>query len=268
MTGRQLARVGATTFREILHSQLWPGNTPSSLAFKPTILALEQLLPLAPYQRQSVLVRLDGGFGTDGNLTWLLQRGYSVLAKGFAGTRAAAQARRTVDWLTLRPGERWAAWAPQQLVFPVPTQTVVVRWMDHKARYKHALYITTCCDLSLPEIVALYDQRGAAEVEIQADKAGLLLARRRKHRLAAQAMLVLLDDLAHNLLALLHAEALVGSRFAAFGPKRIVRDLLSIPAEVYIEGDQLRALRLQAGHPYANDMTSCLTQLWGGQAQS
>jgi hypothetical protein len=230
-------------------------------------LALEQLVPLPPYQRQFVLVRLDGGFGTDGNLTWLLQRGYSVLAKGFAGTRAAAQARRTVDWLTLRPGERWAARAPQQLVFPVPTQTVVVRWTDQKARYKHALYITTCCDLSLPEVVALYDQRGAAEVEIQADKAGLLLARRRKHRIMAQTMLVLLDDLAHNLLALFHAEALVGGRFAAFGPKRIVRDLLSIPAEVQIEHDELRTLRLHADHPYASDMATCLTRFWAGHTQ-
>ena len=225
MTGRQLARVGATPFRKNLVSQLWPGNTPSSVALKPAILAFEQLVPLPPCQRQSVLVRLDGGFGTDGNLTWLLQRGYSVLAKGFAGTRAAAQARRTVDWLPLRPGERWVARAPQQLTFPVPTTTVVVRWIDHQGRYKHALYITTCCNLSLPEIVARYDQRGAAEVEIQADKAGLLLARRRKHHLPAQSMLVLLDDLAHNLLALFHAEALVGSRFADFGPKRIVSRL-------------------------------------------
>jgi hypothetical protein len=191
-----------------------------------------------------------------------------VLAKGFAGPRAAAQARRTVNWLTLRPGERWVALAPPQLAFPVPTTTVVVRWTDHQARYKHALYITTCCDLSLPEIVALYDQRGAAEVEIQADKAGLLLARRRKHHLAAQAMLVLLDDLAHNLLALFHAEALTGSRFADFGPKRIVRDLLSIPAEVHIEHDELRALRLYTGHPYAHDMATCLTQLWAGRLQS
>ncbi len=130
------------------------------------------------------------------------------------------------------------------------------------------MYITTCCNLSLPEIVARYDQRGAAEVEIQADKAGLLLARRRKHHLPAQSMLVLLDDLAHNLLALFHAEALVGSRFADFGPKRIVRDLLSIPAEVQIEHDELCALRLQAGHPYAHDMATCLAQWWAKRIPS
>lgn len=223
---------------------------------------MEQLLSLQPYQRRWLLVRLDGGFGTDGNLTWLLQRGYGALAKGFSGARAAAEARRTLDWLPLRPAERWVALAPQQLLLPVPTKTVIVRWLDHQAHYKHALYITTCCDLSLPEIVALYDQRGAAEVEIQADKAGLLLARRRKHSLAAQAMLVLLDDLAHNLLALFHADALSGSRFADFGPKRIIRDLFSIPAEVHIEHDELCELRLLGAHPYASDMAACLSQLW------
>jgi hypothetical protein len=50
-------------------------------------------------------------------------------------------------------------------------------------------------------VIAYYDARGACETEIQADKGGLLLSRRRKKVLAAQETLVLLTDLAHNLLA-------------------------------------------------------------------
>src|SRR6266545_551650 len=45
------------------------------------------------------------------------------------------------------------------------------------------------------EVIAHYDARGTCETEIQADKGGLLLARRRKKVLAAQEALVLLTDL-------------------------------------------------------------------------
>jgi hypothetical protein len=66
-----------------------------------------------------------------------------------------------------------------------PTRTVVVRWLT-PTRCQHALYITTLCDLTLREIAELYGDRSGIEVEIQADKMGLLVARRRKRRFAAQ----------------------------------------------------------------------------------
>jgi hypothetical protein len=65
--------------------------------------------------------------------------------------------------------------------------------------------LTTLLDLDLRESISLYEDRGQIEVEIQSDKMGLLIARRRKRSFAAQELLILLDDWVHNLLAVLHA---------------------------------------------------------------
>lgn len=228
------------------------------------MIELQRVLPLDWTQRQRTLIRLDGGFGDDANLTWLLPWGYQVLAKGYSGKRALAYAHRvpTADWVEVRPGQRWLAWSPRQLALGHATRTLVVRWLTPQAGCKHALYITTLCDWSLRDIANLYDDRGGMEVEIQTDKAGLLVARRRKHQWAAQEMLILLNDWAHNLLAWFRTCALCDSRFADFGPKRIIRDLFTIPGQAVVNGTELIELRLQATHPYAADMTSCLARLW------
>lgn len=245
-------------------SQLHPGAQTSLAALRPVVQALQALLPLSWRERQATLLRMDGGFGDDDNLAWLLRQGYQVLAKGYSGKRASAYARRVApaNWRAVAPGQRWLAWSPLQLHFGPSTRTVVVRWVNQSGAFKHGLYITTLCDLTLTELADLYDDRGKIEVEIQADKMGLLLPKRRKHSLAAQEMLILLNDWAHNLLAWFYAHALRQSRFAGFGPKRIIRDLFTIPGQAIVQNNQLLELRLNDAHPYAKDMAACLTQLW------
>jgi hypothetical protein len=261
--GRQLVRIGATDYREVLASLLYPGNQLSMGVLKPALWTLERVLYLDhPAQRRSLWLRLDGGFGTDDNLGWVLQQGYSLSAKGFSGKRAAAFARQVKDWTEVPPGRRWAAPAPRALVFPVPTQTVVVRWQTQTEKLRHALYITTDLKATPTEVVQTYGQRGAGEVDLQADHSGLLLRHRRKRQWAAQEMLILLNDWAHNWLAWLWAWGLQDGPLAGFGPKRIIRDLMSIPGEAVIQNDQLVELRLKASHPYAAPMAEALRRLW------
>ena len=260
--GRQLVRIGATDYREVVASLLYPGTQTSLASLQPAVLTLERGLYLDLLRRQRTLIRLDGGFGSDDNLAWLLNRSYQLIAKGYSGKRAAAYARQVRHWIEVRPGEKWVALSPVQLAFPVPTQTVAVRWLTPKRRWRHALYITTDLNATPVEVVETYDDRGAGEVEIQTDHMGLLLRRRRKRSFAAQEMLVLLNDLAHNWLAWLHAWVLQDTPFKSFGPKRIIRDLLSIPGEADIVNDELIELRLKASHPYAAVMTEVLEHLW------
>jgi hypothetical protein len=255
-------RIGATDYREIVASLLYPGSQTSLASLQIAVSTLERVLYLDRERRQSTLLRIDGGFGSDENLAWVLGRHYQLMAKGYSGKRAAAYARRVKHWTEIRPGERWVARSPTQLVFPIPTQTIVVRWLTPKRRLHHALYITTNLDATLIEVTEIYDDRGASEVEIQADHMGLLLRRRRKRCFAAQEMLVLLNDLAHNWLAWLHAWVLKDSPFDGFGPKRIIRDLLTIPGEAVIGNDELVELRLKASHPYAAAMVDVLEHLW------
>ena len=260
--GRQLVRVGATDYREIIASLLYPGSQTSLKSLQPAVLTMERVLYLDPARQRNILLRLDGGFGSDDNLAWVLNRRYQLIAKGFSGKRAAAYARRVKKWTKIRPGERWVARSPVQIAFPVSTQTVIVRWLTEKRQFRHALYISTDIDATPVEVAKSYDGRGAGEVEIQADIDGLLLRRRRKRSFAAQEMLVLLDDLAHNWLAWFYNWVLKDSPFKDFGPKRIIRDLMTIPGEAEISNDQLVELRLKASHPYAQAMADALKRLW------
>lgn len=248
-------------YREVVLSYLFPGSQTSAVALAPLMEEFEHRWSFTPTQRQRTLIRTDAGFGTDSNVAWLLARDYQLLVKGYSGKRAAVHARRVRAWEEIRPNDTWMAWSPSPLIFARPTNTLVVRQRTPNGE-RHALYLTTLQDLTLQDVAALYDDRGQIEVEIQSDKMGLLLARRRKHHFAAQEMLILVNDWVHNLLAWFHRHILTESRFAGFGLKRIVRDLLTIPGEATIVDDTLVELRLSDTHPYATEMVRCLGRLW------
>ena len=136
----------------------------------------------------------------------------------------------------------------------------LLRWLDTKRKFAYATLLTT---LPYPVFSQwdLYDGRGAAEVEIRSDKSGLKLHRRRKHSLNAQEAWIVLTDVAHDLLAWLGPWMLAGSAFEAFGPKRLVYDLLNIPGQLFFKEDRLVKVALWKTHPYADDMRLCLHNL-------
>jgi hypothetical protein len=241
-------------------SLLYPGNQTSQACLRPTVAAVERLLSLTPAQRRRIVLRLDGGFGTDTNLNWALWRGYHVLAKGYSGKRAKAFARLVTCWQELRPGERWIAPAPVPLRYYRRTQTAVVKWKTEQGTYRHSLLTTSLREYPLGALAEVYDDRAAIEAEIKADKGGLQLHRRRKRRLAAQEALVLLTDLAHNLLAWTRSWMLRDSPFADAGIYRIIKELLPIPGKVTVKEGQIVKLRLKASHPLAKPMLACLTR--------
>jgi hypothetical protein len=82
-----------------------------------------------------------------------------------------------------------------------PTQHLVLRWQTSDGQTKYSTIVCSVLTWTLAEVIAHYDDRGACETEIQADKGGLKLERRRKKQLAAQEALILLTDVTHNLLA-------------------------------------------------------------------
>jgi len=138
----------------VVLSDLFPGSQLSAPALPPLLGELERVLPLTRAERQRTLLRMDAGFGTDDNISWVVPQDYQLLVKGFSGKRAAAYARRVTEWTEIRPNDTWIAWSPKQLRFPRPTRTAVVRWRTPK-QDRHALYIITLQDLSLPELADL-----------------------------------------------------------------------------------------------------------------
>ncbi len=181
--------------------------------------------------------------------------------KGYNGKRAQAFARQIgdPDWYALRT-DRWVAIVPKAPRYARRTQTLLLRWQTDKGM-QYATLVHSLLDQDWHLIPALYDDRGAMESEIKMDKSGLLLAKRRKKRLAAQEALILLTDVAHNTLAWTHDWMFAESRFATAGVLSLVNDILCIPGEVVLKGGRLHMVALRESHPYAAEMVVCLTKL-------
>lgn len=256
-TGRQLVRVSTPNYGEILFEKLYPGNTTSCEVLQESIGEVERILGFKEdrRKRQRTLVRIDGGFGTDANLNWLMWRGYEFIAKGYGGRRAAKLAKSV-------PEEGWAEGPTKGQDLGVPatshryarkSKTVLRRWFDGKGTLHKDYLVSTLTELGAWEIAKLYDARGAMEVDIKGDKRGLGIEKRRKKSFLAQEAVVLLAQLAHNLLLWFKRRFLGGTKAAKVGMERLVRELLAMPAEVRVgrRGKKVR-LKLPHLHPWAS----------------
>lgn len=96
--GRQLGRVLASRYDEIVFEQLYPGSRQLERSLPALVEGAEQVLGLTRPKRTHTVVRVDGGGGSDGDLNWLLARGYGVLAKVHSWKRAAKLAERVSAW--------------------------------------------------------------------------------------------------------------------------------------------------------------------------
>jgi len=262
-SGRQLARVSAIKYRETIWSNLYPGNRHTVDCLQPAVLAAENALELGRQQRKRAVIRIDGGAGSDAHLRWLLSRNYHVMAKGMSNRRAEALSRQVQRWDTYQHVELGEVEPPTDYGRPVRV-FVKRRFID--GRFRHSYYIST---LTLPckgHFIALYDNRGGAEVEqFRGDKSGLGIDIRRKHSFQAQKGFVLLTDIAHNLLADFHQRALVGSRFVGYGPKRILRDLFATPGRLHFENGILVRVDLLTLMQFSKDLAICLVKYCSDQ---
>jgi len=249
--------VSAINYHETLWSELFAGNRTTVECLEPAILAVETSLELGQTQRKRTVYRLDGGAGADDKLRWLLARDYQVVAKGFSGQRALVLAQQVTRWDHYGT-DAWLGSVASSIDFGRPVQMVVKKWLQNQV-WKHSYFVTTLRLPSKTALLDLYNLRGGAEIEqFREDKAGLHLSARRKRTFQAQKTLILLTDLAHNLLADFRYRGLAQSDFTDWGLKRIVRDLLQIPGTLVFEAGKLKRIDLLATHPYAEAMVICL----------
>jgi hypothetical protein len=205
---------------------------------------------------------MDGGAGSDEQLRWLLARDYQIIAKGMSNRRANALAKQVRRWDAY--GDIWLGEVAPPVDYGRPVQVFVKRRLKD-GKHRHSYYVSS---LSLPSkghFMAFYNGRGGAEIEqFRNDKNGLSMAARRKRGFLAQKGFVLLTDLAHNLLADFHHRALVGSRFEGYGPKRIVRDLLTMQGRLIFEAGELKRIELLSLKQNARDLLMCLERYCSG----
>ena len=110
-------------------------------------------------------------------------------------------------------------------------------------------------NLRLLALAYVYDQRGGGvETQFKNGKQGLGLHRRNKKSFDAQHMLVLLAQMAHNLMIWMRNSLALAAhpRFRKYGVLRLIRDVCQISGQIILD-DQQRVLeiRLNPSHPLA-----------------
>lgn len=283
--GRQVGRVVASQYDEVIVDKLYPGIVQLERSLQELVLLSEKTLEFDQARRQRVLVRVDGGGGRDEDINWLLGRDYSLLIKVRNWQRSQKLLQRVHTWVRdQKDPARRIGWVEDSHGYVRPTRQFGAE--DTHADGKVYRYVVTT-NLSnamiyflngralppqpdeqelLSLLMNLYDLRsGGVETCNRNSKSGLGINKRNKKSFTGQEMLVLLGQLAYLLLTWFKNRYLQASqRFAGFGLQRIVRDVLNISGRVWFteEGELVKVL-LNGAHCYAKD----LILAWNSQDQ-
>ena len=282
--GRQLGRVLASRYHEIVVDQLFNGSSYLRTALRPLVEAAEQILELDEAKRARTIVRIDAGGGSLGEINWLLEHDYQVHAKDYSGQRAQKLARSVTRWVDdPRIEGRQVGWVEEAATAYVrPVRRIAVRCRKKNGQWGVGVLISTLeaadvlalsgqqadalqdADAVLLAYVYFYDQRGGGvETAFKDDKQGLGITKRNKKRFEAQQMVMLLNVLAHNVLVWARGW-LAGAlpQIQRYGLLRLVRDVWQISGFVERDGHgQLTRIVLNQLAPLARGLGLALQRL-------
>jgi len=254
--GRQLGRVLATDYGEIVVDRLFSGKIQLETSFQQLVEEAEDVMDLGPDRRKRTILRVDAGAGADKDINWALGRGYGLLTKVKNWQRAVKLTQPIEQWYDdPKVPDRQLAWVPQPHRYVCPTRQLAVRRKDKKGEWKIRVLVTSLDDRTLFALARLpfkkdrtefetmcallyaYDLRsGGAETSIKDSKQGLGITRRNKRNFHAQEMLVLLAQLAANVIAWARNEmARHVPGWRHFGSLRMVRDVFHIAAAIVLD---------------------------------
>jgi len=282
--GRQLGRVLASSYQEIVVDQLGSGTTYLRSALRPLITAAEHILDLDQSKRARTIVRVDAGGGSVGEINWLLSQGYQVMAKDYSGQRAQKLATSVTNWVDdPRIEGRQIGWVREEATAYVrEVRRVAGRCRKKNGQWGVGVLIST---LEAADVLALtgqqtttvpddatvllayvyfYDARGGGvETAFKDDKQGLGITKRNKKRFEAQQIVMLLNVLAHNVLIWARGWlAAVLPQIERYGVVRLVRDIWHISGFVERDrqGHHIRIVLNQLA-PMARGLGMALRQL-------
>ncbi len=271
--GRQLGRVLATAYDEIIVDRLYEGKRQLHRSLKDLLTAAEEVLDLAENKRKMTILRIDAGGGEDADINEVLGRDYSLLAQVKSWRRAAKLVTSVKAWHPDPKGhDREVGWVTEPHAYVKPTRQLGLRHRKKNGKWSYHVLVFNLtdemlfrlCDRPMPQklqqvdmmLAALhaYDRRGGGvETQNKGDKQGLGLSHRNKHCFAAQEMLVLLGQLAHEVVIWTRNDlARVEPRLEKYGIHRTLRDALQIDGHIErnLEG-QIRHIVLNERHPLA-----------------
>jgi len=286
--GRQLGRVVASRYHEVLTSKLYDGKTKLKQACKPLVCAAEKILGLDCDKRQRTIIRTDAG---DSDINFILSQGsciplhrpsgYLFITKAFSWRRAQKVCHSVKTWHKDPKVEgREVGLATSPHPYFLETIQIGVRSKKKNGKYSYHLLVTNSQFQQLyylPKIwhdspqpilwfaVGVYDLRGGGcETEFK---------KRNKKKFTAQQMLVLLAvrrsrpllfaDLAHNLC--IWALAMKSSKFVHIGILRLVRDVFTISGKIELDDyGNINRIILNNKDPFALHFKQAIQTLMNG----
>lgn len=279
--GRQMCRVVAPHYEEVVVDRLFAGNLKLTEALQPTVKAAEETLLLDRRKRERTVLRIDAGGGSLKDVNYLLERGYQIHCKDYSTKRAAHWSLAVKQWVD-DPRHRgrqlgWVEVTNQSYVRKV--RQLAVRWRKPNGQRCHQMLLST---LEPEEVLALlgrekeeatdgqqvlmaymqlYDERGGAiEIDIKESKQGLGITKRNKKSYCGQQMVMMLGTLAHNLVVWAKRWLVAGvPRLKRYGVQRMVRDVLGVSG--FLEMDESGAIKrvvMNKAAPLARQCAKCL----------
>lgn len=248
--GRQLGRVLASHYGEIVTDQVYPGRYSLVSVFRELVQTAEEVLGLTQAQKQQTILRMDAGAGCLDEVNWVLERGYQVHTKEYSRLRARKLGQSVEEWFDdpqiVGRQVGWVSLPASE--YREAIHRIAVRWKNKKGDWEYAVVLSSLPprvvvqetgrapeEVLDPEAVVLayvrfYDDRGGgAETSFKDDKQGLGLVKRNKKRFEAQQMVVLLGALAHNVLVWARRWLSASDpKMQLYGHKRLVRDIFHI----------------------------------------
>jgi hypothetical protein len=271
--GRQLGRVLASLYDEIVYEKLYPGTVQLEKSLQELVQEAETVLELDEIRRKHTIVRVDGGGGSDKEINWLLVRDYLIVTKVKNWKRAYKLAESVTEWFPdpKVPG-RQLGWVEKPHPYCRPTRQLAMRWPEKDNSWHYRILVFSLSNEALFEliqrpvpnqltnenllaaVVDAYDLRGGGvETSIRNSKQGIGLTKRNKRSFCAQEFLVLLAQLAYNLVSWVRAVLVrLFPKFQHYGMLRMVRDVFQIPGKVHFDKDkQIIRIRLNQDHQLA-----------------
>src|SRR5579862_6973659 len=245
-TGRQEGRVYASEYDETVCVRLFEGNTTTAASVEPLLKDAQDAFDFSPHQRERTVIRMDAGGGTVAEVNACLKAGYQFHGKDFSTVRATALAQTVTTWYPdpTHPGRQIGLVTAKPDEYVRPLVRIAQRWHDKKGQVHYCVLLSSLTaeavaslqgvpDTTPPDVEAqllayshFYEARGGGiECGFKQDQQGL--GRRNKKVFAAQAMVLWLECLAHNVLILARGWlAPVAPVIGDYGLVRLVRDVL------------------------------------------
>jgi hypothetical protein len=256
--GRQLGRVYATLYVEIVSERLYSGRTQLNRSLQELVAMAESVFNLNAGFRKRTILRIDGGGGNDADINQLLTVGYQLLVKVTHWKRIEKSVATVTTWHTdPKDLKRQAGWVSLPFAYDQPTRQLAVRCQTKKGTWRTAILVFNLDDdqlawlnaqgkrpFSLPIdpiwlAVYAYDLRGGGvETAIKGSKQGLSITKRNKKSFHAQEMLLLLGQLAYNITSWVrNGLASCLAKLRQFGMLRMVRDAFHVAGLIVFDAE-------------------------------